>query len=365
MKKILHILNGLGSGGAEAFAINTLSALEKKDVKIDFLIRTEKGNIYFDDVKRKKSKVMIAPEFPKSAFKNNVYMKRFFFEDSFDYDVVHIHANSLVYMIPLRLLQRLKKKKEVKIILHSHNTRASGWGAKVIHLFNKKLLKEENIHAVACSKPAGKWMFKNNYDVVANGVNLKKFQFDSNVREDMRRELNLDKTDIVIGNVGRLTYQKNHMLLLDVFKKLSEKTTNYKLLLVGDGELKQDIFDKIAEYNLEDKVILTGAVTNVNRVYQAMDLFLMTSFYEGLPVSLVEAQASGLNIIVPSEAVGKDANLLGKISYLSLNDSLDNWVSEIEKLALGYNRSIAIENIEDSGFGLSGLEKKLCELYEC
>lgn len=365
MKKVLHILNGLGSGGAESFAINSLLALEGKDIKIDFLIRSNKGNIYLDVVKNKKSNVIVAPEFPRSFIKNYIYMKSFFKGELFNYDIVHIHSNSLVYMIPLYLLNRLQKKVKPKIIIHSHNTQAHGKISRIIHKVNKKKLDESKITAVACSDLAGKWMFKESYQVIANGVNLSSFQYNTVIRDDVRKELGIQENEILIGNVGRLTNQKNHMLLLKIFNELCIKHSNYKLILVGDGELRTEIEKKIDDYKLGDKVIMTGAVTNIHKMYQAMDIFLMTSFYEGLPVSLIEAQAAGLSIIVPSEAVGRDANILNKIKYLSLNDKINDWILEVEKLSGTYNRTVSLQKIEDTGFGLTGLRDQLCSIYEC
>lgn len=357
--KILHVLNGLGGGGAEAFAINTVYALEENNVEIDFLIRSDINNIYMDEVINRNSKVFIAPSFPRNFICNYLYMKKFFESKNFNYDVIHIHANALVYMLPLRL----SIKKDVKVILHSHNTQSKSKLSLLIHKLNKKNLDETRIISLACSDDAGKWMFNKEYEVVNNGINLKKFVYNNEKRQDLREKLNVSDMDVVIGNVGRLTNQKNHFFLIDIFKKILATNNNYKLLLVGNGELENSIKEYIDDERLNNNIIMTGAITDVQDMYQVMDVFVLTSLYEGLPVALIEAQAAGLDSVVSIEAVGSEADLIGKMHYLSLNENHEKWSEKIIEVATNKSRNVDINIIENKGYGLVRLKEQLALIY--
>lgn len=352
LKKVLHILNSFSIGGAESFILNSIAALENKDIEFNFLLRSNVNEnlIRLENV----GKVFIAPPFPKNVVSNYVYTKNFLKNNQYDY--IHFHMNSLVYTYPIYLS---KKYNRAKVIVHSHNSFAANFLASSLHKTNKQLIDWKCIKCIACSDNAGKWMFNQEYSIVNNSIDLKKFYYDYEVRRKIRKELKIKDDDILLGNVGRMVNQKNQKYLLDIIEKLDE---NYKLLIVGDGELKADLARKILEKKLESRVILLGNTNNVEQYLLSMDMFLMPSFYEGFSIALVEAQASGLPVFINKEALSIDSPVTDLVKSISLTN-INRWTESIRKYNLEYDRTKYLEIMERKGLGIDNLQKNLVELY--
>ncbi|PAB01866.1 glycosyltransferase [Enterococcus canintestini] len=359
MIKVLHVLNSLGAGGAEAFAINTVSALKNDDIECDFLIRSE-NNLYLDKVKSMKSNVFIAPSFPKKVFSNYKFMKKFSKQDINNYDFIHIHANSLIYILPLLLF----KNSNTKIILHSHNTRASNVIASLFHKMNKLFFLKYVDIRIACSSKAGKWMFGNqSYKVIYNSIDLQKFIFDSYNREMIRDKYHIKKDELLIGSVGRLAKQKNQKFLLDVFHEILKIESKARLILVGDGPMRIELEKYSESKKINSKVTFTGAVTGVEKYYSAMDFFVLPSLYEGFPIALIEAQASDLTSVVSEESTPIEANIIDKVWFKSLASNDKDWAKYILEKVMFEKRYDRQKELYEEGFGIDSLRKNLVNLY--
>lgn len=183
---------------------------------------------------------------------------------------------------------------------------------------------------LACGRLAGKWMFgRKSYKIIHNAIDIDTFTYSEEARVRIRKNLNLENK-FVIGCVGRFTKQKNHRFMLKVFRQVLKKDKHAVLMLVGTGELFDDVKKQAEDYGIADKVMFMGQCLNVNELLQAMDVFLMTSHFEGLPFALVEAQAAGLNII-SSDVVTKEVNVTGLIEYISLDETAEHWAEKIEE----------------------------------
>lgn len=188
-------------------------------------------------------------------------------------------------------------------------------------------------HGFACGKDAGKWMFHNKpFEIIRNGINLKQYRYNEVVRSEYRKKLDVGRRT-VIGHIGNFVDQKNHTFLLDAFAELLKMDENYLLLLISEGSLLEEIKEKARVLQIEDNVVFTGKTTVVQHYLQAMDLFVLPSLYEGLPVVLIEAQAAGLPCIV-SDRVTKEADLTDSITYIPINNPKD-WAMEIKKYKTG------------------------------
>ena len=196
------------------------------------------------------------------------------------------------------------------------------------------------------------------FEIIKNSVDYDKYKFNEAIRTSIRKELSINDDCCVLGHIGRMAYVKNHSFLIDVFNNYHKINTNSKLLLVGDGELKKDIIQKINDLHLDDCVIITGFKSNPYDYMQAMDILLLPSLYEGLPMVLIEAQVNGLKCLV-SDKVSSEAKITPSITYLPLDDC-NLWVSSIN------NDSKRVENynyIKKSGFLLDDLIIKLIKIY--
>ena len=188
----------------------------------------------------------------------------------------------------------------------------------------------------ACSKIAGESKYtphivKNKMIVLNNGVDLSKFQYNTSIRENIRQKYHISKDTFVVGHVGRFSYQKNHEYLINIFKELLNQEKNAILMLVGSGELESEIKIQVDELGLKNYVLYCGNVNNVNDYMQAMDIFVLPSRYEGLPIVGVEAQAAGLPIVV-SEYVSKELDMGKNVTFLPLAEDVKIWVDKLLEL---------------------------------
>ncbi|MGI1803922.1 glycosyltransferase [Limosilactobacillus reuteri] len=240
------------------------------------------------------------------------------------YDVFHVNGNSSTMALELSAGRIAGCRNR---IAHSHNTTTEH---PIINKLLYPIFDHELTGRMACSEDAGKWLFKSKkFIVVNNGVNLELYKPNLNKRKEIRHKFNLNKDDILLGNIGVFNYQKNQQFLIDLLNNLD---TSYKLMLIGDGSLKTELMTQIKKLNLSDRVIFTGKVNNVFDYLSSLDLFLMPSHFEGLPFALVEAQASGLQCIV-SDNISSSSNLTDNVNYLSINDS-ETWIEFIKNMQI-------------------------------
>lgn len=237
------------------------------------------------------------------------------------FDILHIHGNSSAMAIELFI----GKMKKIKIrITHCHNTQKS-------NSFLKKIMKVvfNNLYtdAFACGDLAGKTLFEDkSFYIMRNGVDTLKYRYNVNIRNKIRSELNIDNK-IVIGHVGRINEQKNQSFLIDVFEKLAIDNEQYILLLVGIGPLYDETKQRVSESKFKDRIILYGETNTPEKMYYAMDIFAFPSVYEGLPLTLVEAQISGLPCII-SDKITDETKLSDRVIKLPITDS-DIWKNKI------------------------------------
>ena len=274
------------------------------------------------------------------------------------YDIVHVHANSATATVELKAAEAAGVKKR---IIHIHNTTCSHMR---LHKALKPVFDRTYTDAIACSKAAGEWIFpENNFLILNNAIDLCRYGFSEKNRQIVRSELGIGD-ELVIGHVGKMVYQKNHEFLIRVFAKLHVKTPDAKLLLVGDGVLRKDIESQVDHLGLGSEVIFTGMVNAAERYLSAMDVFVFPSRWEGLPLSIMEAQANGLKCIV-SEKVTKEVNITGTIPFLNINDE-NKWITEIINSTYKNRKTMSIDNclhLRENNYDILTNTQKLVDLY--
>ena len=356
--RVLHVLNGLGRGGTEAFIMNVYRAIDREKVQFDFLVRSTENSAHEEEVQALGGRIFITPSFPRHFLQNKKAVKKFFEEHASEYEAVHVHANALMYVEPLKAAKKAGVK---KIIMHSHSNQAFNPIYKLLHLINKKRIGKWATYSFACSRSAGEWMFRKDFTVVNNGIRLEKFDFSPTTRDKMRKELGLQDA-FVVGHVGRFVVVKNHAFLLDVFKEVKKEKPTAKLLLVGDGALRAQIEESAKEQGLSDDVVFTGNVPNVEDYLQAMDVFVLPSKYEGLGIVLVEAQTSGLPCVV-STNVPDEGFLDGMVEMLSLDEGKIEWSKRVLKDRKVDKREGKVGLFKEKGYSVEATAKFLQEVY--
>lgn len=366
MVRILELYTEpLKSGGIEAFIVSALSNIHNDELEFDFFTPYEiENDIFSDSLKRlckgfysgKKDKNIKTADY--SVFKAT----KDFLKDK-NYDVIHIHASS-VSAVALNSLAAQKSGK--KIIVHSHSTSKKKRSLKHLvakALFNPVINAVPDIYC-ACSVAAGKSKFsKKNMKkllVLKNGIDTVLFGIDDLKRTEYRRKLGFKDGDRVIGHVGRFAFQKNHEFIIDLFAELHKKSNRYKLLLIGDGELRQSIEEKVNKAGLTDSVIFTGNVNNVQDYMQAMDLFILPSLFEGLGIVGIEAQACGVPCVF-STGVPVEAKLTENVEFIPLEDKT-KWIETIGRMIL-IPKSDNARQIREAGYDIKAMAKFLLESF--
>ena len=348
--RVLHVIAGMGSGGAEAFLMNMFRHIDRSKVQFDFLLRSE-DNFYKDELERGESKVYYTASFPRHILKNYIQVKKILKKNT--YDIIHVHANALFY---LTAILEAKRQHVPCRIMHSHNTSSYYPSFQFVHNYFKKRIHALATHCFACSKEAGEWMFGDRYEVVHNAIELDAFRYREEARRKIRLELNIPEKSFVIGHVGRFIGAKNHVFLVDVFRRIAEIRNDSVLVLVGEGELEAAVRKQVSDYGLERKVIFAGTRKDIGDVMSAFDVFVFPSLFEGLALVAMEAQANGLPVI-SSCAVPSEAAITDRLHRVPLELGAESWAGVI--LNTDCSRTYTYNQLVQAGYEAGAAAKKL------
>lgn len=366
MKEPIRVLQIIGlscGGGVESVIMNYYRHLDKEKVQFDFIVHKEPLQSFVEEARSMGAKVYEITPYNQNIFKFTYEI--FNIIKKGNYRIVHSNMNSLS---GFPLLAAYLAGTQVRI-LHNHTTDTKEEGIRTtIKRMLRPFAKVFANQYWACSKLAGEWMYgkraveNGRVTVINNAIDLDKFAFNQVKRDELRKEFGLEGK-FVVGHVGRFMKQKNHEFLIDVFAEVIKQKENAILLLIGDGPLTRFIKDKVDKLNLTDKVIFLGVRNDVADLYNVMDVFVLTSFYEGLPVVGVECQANGLPFIC-SDNVTKEIVLSKAIELLSLNSSKEQWAEKAIKVGVKGRIQTRID-IEKIGFDIKVVSKTLEICYFC
>ncbi|MDO5408950.1 MAG: glycosyltransferase family 1 protein [Lachnospiraceae bacterium] len=356
--RVLHIVTYMGRGGLETMLMNYYRHIDKNKVQFDFLVHRDFEADYDVEILKMGGKIFrVSRLVPWS----NSYKKelRKFFREHPEYKIVHVHQDCLSSVA-------LKVAKECGIpvrIAHCHSSSADKNIKYPIKMYYKKKIPLYATELFTCGKSAGDWMFGGHeYQIIRNAIDTRQYRYNPVTGGRVRKEFDLEN-ELVIGHVGRFNPPKNHRFLIDVFSKIVKKVPNAKLLLVGDGDGRTEIQEKVVTMGIQDNVIFTGIRTDVNELMQAMDVFVFPSLYEGLPVTMVEAQAAGLPCIVSDHVPQECVITNGLVTIQKLEDTPENWaehiLSETEKQWQSRGREAYYNEIKDSGYDITEAAKWL------
>ena len=356
MIRVLHVISGMGSGGAEAMIMNWYRNIDRTEVQFDFLLRSDE-NIYEDEIKSLGGKVYYMPDFPKRIISNYFKTKEFLKEHAKNYAAIHVHCNALIYT---NIFALAKKYGIEKRIVHSHSTSTKSKLYLPLHLFNKQRVSKLANIFLACSKEAGKWCFKGSFKIINNSIDVERFKFNPYSRDRIREELGINKEQTVLCHVGRFLPVKNHKKLIGIFETYTKSHPNSTLLLVGTGPLEGEIKKLVEDKGLKN-VLLLGVRKDIPDILSASDYFVFPSVYEGLGISLIEAQTNGL-FCIASQTIPRETELTNNIRYLDINDSDDVWTNEINN-ANPIDRLQAYEEVKRSKYNILNTITDLQKVY--
>lgn len=363
--KILQIFTVLNKGGAETNLMNYYRNMDRSQFQIDFLVHRETG-FFEEELIKSGSKIFRLPAILPWKLKEYKKAVKNFFEEHNDYDIIHGQCSELGVFI----YEEAKRRGIPVIIAHAHNNRMDRDKKLVFRLIWKKRMRKSINAYFTCGKEAaenlfGKKLAEESYQM-NNAIEVEDFQFNQEVREKKRKELQAEET-INLVNIGRFNTQKNQSFLLEVFAELIKRNKKYKLFLVGQGELESQLREKAKQLQIEQDVEFLGLRNDVPELLQAMDLFLFPSLHEGFSVAFVEAQTTDIKAVI-SDGVPTESILIPEnVTVIPLKNSAQQWAEKIAEIN-NFERKNVAALIKEKGYDIKEnaqkLEKKYKELIQ-
>ena len=363
--RIAQIIGKWVGGGVEAVVMNYYRNIDRSKIQFDFICDNDSTNIPYEEIESLGGRVILIPPYQK-LISYQKDLRKILKENN--YKIVHSHINTLS-VFPLYAA----KKVGIPIrIAHSHSTtNKKEWKKNLMKQFLRPFSKRYATHYFCCSELAGRWLFgnkeydKGNVYLLNNAIDIDKFKYNEKIRKEVRTELGIKDDTLVIGHIGRFVEQKNHDFLIDIFKEVHDKNKNSILLLAGQGPLMEKIKNKVKNLNISDSVMFLGQRSDANRLYQAFDIFLLPSLYEGLGMVLIEAQTSGLYCYASTE-VPVIAQVTDNLQFVPLSNGPEIWTKKILKLEYykkNNRKKLNIEKIEKN-FSIYYEVNKLADFYK-
>jgi glycosyltransferase involved in cell wall biosynthesis len=359
--RVLHVFGGLGPGGAETRTMDIYRKIDKTKVQFDFLVHSQTEGFYENEVSKMGGNVYRVPKFGPFTIRKYKKALENFFEQHSNYKIVHGHMLSTAY-----IYLSIAKRSNVPIrIAHSRcGSRTKITFENIVKEIMKRFSKFPATHLFAVSKVAAISAFgkrsvnSNKVWVLPNAIDVTKYKYDDRTRSHMRSKMRIE-SNFVIGHIGRFEHQKNHQFIIDIFKKVYDIDKNAKLILIGDGKLREEIKKKVVEQGLIDNVIFTGLRSDVPDLLQAIDAIILPSFFEGLPGVILEAQSMGLPCFI-SDKVTNEVKITNLVHFCPLNMSAENWAKKILEYDQYDNRTDTTNLMINANFDI----KKITVWYE-
>lgn len=367
MKKILHIIGGMDRAGAETFLKNILTNISDKKYSFGILTFLEPQNgKKYDYQEELEKKGVIFYHIKDTRFSHPLRFRneiaRIVRENN--YKIVHSHNDFMSAF----LLDGAKRGGATTLISHAHSTsnaRVNSAPKRLLSNILKKKLRRLSDIKLACGQSAGECLYGKGADftVIPNGIDLKRFAFDTEKRKLLRKKYKLSEKTAILLNIGRLEPVKNQAFLIDIFEKVAEKQSDVALFIVGNGSLKNELKERANHSSVSNKIFLVAAQQDTSPYYSMADFFLLSSLFEGLPMVSVEAQASGLPCFF-SENISKDADITKEATFTPIN-SAENWAEAIISAKINTEaRKGAWKKNELSSFDIRRSAKELEKIYD-
>lgn len=362
--KVLHYVSIMDRAGEETFIMNVFRTINRSEIIFDFLVTMEREGEYDKEIKELGGNIrhlqLISKGGSIKRLKNFFVLKKCLKSLHKEYTTFHIHTQHAMDAILDAMAAKFAGFRTV--IVHSHST--STLYHTNAHYICRPFLRHIPIVRLACSDKAGIWLFgkRGKFKVINNGIVINNFLFNQTARDRIRMEEEWeDRT--VIGHIGSFCYPKNHFFLLDIFNSFLQIRPNSLIVMAGKGELMDKIKEKAEKLGITDKTVFLGSREDVNWLYSAFDALLFPSHYEGLPVTLVEAQAADLPCLI-SDRITIETDINPNLKRMSLDKDADEWAVQLEKLVISAKRMNRSVEISNSGFDIHTTAEMLTEIYK-
>ena len=361
--RVLQVLGGTSLGGAESRVMDSYRHLDRSRIQFDFCVHSQEEGFFDKEIESLGGHIYRVPRFQVVNWLAYRKAWKDFFREHPGYVAVHGHMTSTASIY----LPIAKAAGVPLAIAHARSAGVDpGLKGAMTRFLRRNLGKKADV-CLTCSRLAGEAVFgkkmveAGRVTTVPNAIDAREFAFSEKKRKQKRAELGIGVQEFVIGHVGRFGHMKNHAFLLDVFAEICRKVPDSRLLLVGEGGLMDSVREKAASLGLSDRVIFTGNQAQVADFYMAMDFFVFPSIFEGLPGSVIEAQAAGLRCLV-SDSVTDEVLITPLAQARSLSDKASVWAQNVLERR-SYEREQMEQAIKEAGFDVSDQVKFLEKLY--
>ena len=356
MQRVLVFGMTENPGGVESFLMNYYRLINRDKIQFDFLCNSHNPIAYEDEILSLGGRTFHIIARSKNIVKYKKELEKVFRENSDSWNAIWVNLNSLANIDYLKIALKYGVAKR---IVHSHNSQNMDSQLRaVLHEYNKKRINYLATDFWACSMEAAKWFYDDrvirNVKIIHNAIDVDKYKFSQEKRELIREEYGLGNK-FVIGNIGRLHFQKNQSFVIDVFKKYYSRHPESMLILVGQGEDESILKNKANELGLNNKVIFAGVQRDIQAWLSAFDLFLFPSKFEGLSISALEAQANGLMVIASKDVIPKETRICDNFFFFDLNNDAEYWASKTDDLLKNIVRipySNVLKNFNNKGYNI-------------
>lgn len=358
MKILIIATTKFDVDGITNVIMNYYRNIDKHNYHFDFVLPNTPEKNILNEFYRNNSQVYIIKDRMKKPIKYILELNSIL--KSNQYDIAHVHGNSHTLAIELSIA---KYNNILTRIPHAHNTKTK---FKYIHKLLSVPFKKSYTNEFACGVDAGKWLFNNNnFEIIDNGIEVNKYRYNKEARNIKREALHLKEFHKVIGHVGELSHRKNQMFLIKLLKEMKNSKLEYKLILIGDGYLKGELEQIVESLGLNNDVRFLGKRDDISDLMSVMDVLIMPSLHEGLPLTLVEAQASDLKCFI-SDNITREVNITGEVDFFDLESDTADLIRNIENYFKNkINRSLGngFNSIANSKYNIKKAVKKQESLY--
>ena len=360
--RVVHCMAGLSNGGYESLVMNLYRCIDRERLQFDFI--SSFPGVFEQEIEALGGRIHRIPFITQKGPFVYTHALDCVLKEHPEYKIIHSHMDKFSGLV----MARAKKAGIPVRIAHSHNTQNEGGLAfQLVKDYYGKMVLPNATHLFACGEAAAQWMFGRQAEqakILKNGVDLDLFSASLAKREPVRKELGLSPDTLVFGHVGRFTEQKNHRYLLDIFASVHTLCPNSVLLLVGNGALLPEMQQKAADLGIEKAVRFLGLRQDIPQLLAAMDCFIFPSLHEGLPVTLVEAQATGLPVVAAS-TITAQVCVTPLVQQLGLESSAKEWAGHaITAARKGQeNRRCPTELLKAAGYDIHKTAKELEQFY--
>ncbi|WLR41569.1 glycosyltransferase family 1 protein [Bacillus carboniphilus] len=367
--KVLHVVGAMNAAGLETLIMNIYRNIDRSKIQFDFVVQTTEKCFYDDEIIEMGGRIISHPK-PKKGLRRYKDALEKTIKEYGPYDAIHSHV-----LFFSGVVLPVAKKQNIPIrIAHSHNTSDSKTDSilrKIYRQFMRKEILKNSTHLIGCSKEAGEYVFGNSPVKLGaakhfpNAIDLTKYKNLSKDKSYLIKELEISTDATIIGHIGRFTRQKNHVFIIEIFSAFLKEDPNAHLVLVGDGDERDNIVKLVHEKRLGNNVHFLGLRKDIEYILSSIDVFLFPSLYEGLGIVLVEAQAAGVPCVI-SKQIPVEADLdIGLVKSLNLSDGTQSWISAIKESMI--IDTPKWDNLElaliDCGYDINASSQRLLNIY--